>query len=155
MLGDPGGKDSILHPSHSFWCFKYLCCSQTWLLTCYTGQLMAIFSQKWWNRRGGEKGWENVKTWTRTVTGGVANQRVLVYPVNEAHPDDQMQLCSQAIMVCDLIDSYMRSSMTHPAHHIVTQRNLEHFQRQIFTGVCFLFAWNFCKKSILWFAIIA
>jgi len=33
----------------------------------------------------GEKGWENVKTWTRTVTGGVANQRVLVYPVNEAN----------------------------------------------------------------------
>lgn len=47
-------------------------------------QLTAIKSQKWWNCRGGEKGWENVKTWTRTVTGGVANQRVLVYPVNEA-----------------------------------------------------------------------
>lgn len=33
----------------------------------------------------GEKGWENVKTWTRTVSGGVASQRVLVYPVNEAN----------------------------------------------------------------------
>ncbi|CAJ1436780.1 unnamed protein product [Effrenium voratum] len=33
----------------------------------------------------GEKGWENVKTWTRTVNGGVASQRVLVYPVNEAN----------------------------------------------------------------------
>ena len=33
----------------------------------------------------GEKGWENVKTWTRTVSGGVASQRVLIYPVNEAN----------------------------------------------------------------------
>lgn len=32
----------------------------------------------------GEKGWENVRTWTRSVTGGLASQRVLIYPVNEA-----------------------------------------------------------------------
>lgn len=33
----------------------------------------------------GEKGWENVKTWTRSVCGGIASQRVLVYPINEAN----------------------------------------------------------------------
>ncbi|CAE7290933.1 ulp2 [Symbiodinium natans] len=33
----------------------------------------------------GEKGWENVKTWTRSVSGGVASQRVLIYPVNEGN----------------------------------------------------------------------
>lgn len=33
----------------------------------------------------GEKGWENVKTWTRSVSGGVAAQRVLIYPVNEGN----------------------------------------------------------------------
>eukprot|EP00913_Durusdinium_trenchii_P001853 g1716.t1 len=33
----------------------------------------------------GEKGWENVRTWTRSVTGGLASQRVLIYPVNEAN----------------------------------------------------------------------
>eukprot|EP00931_Biecheleriopsis_adriatica_P103561 TRINITY_DN78374_c0_g1_i1.p1 TRINITY_DN78374_c0_g1~~TRINITY_DN78374_c0_g1_i1.p1 ORF type:complete len:595 (-),score=141.76 TRINITY_DN78374_c0_g1_i1:73-1833(-) len=50
----------------------------------------------------GEKGWENVKTWTRSVSGGVAAQRFLVYPVNEAnlhwcmffvcHPQRAMEL---------------------------------------------------------------
>ncbi|CAE7259887.1 ulp2, partial [Symbiodinium pilosum] len=33
----------------------------------------------------GEKGWENVKTWTRSVSGGVASQKVLIYPVNEGN----------------------------------------------------------------------
>jgi len=33
----------------------------------------------------GEKGWENVRTWTRSVSGGVASQRYIVYPVNEAN----------------------------------------------------------------------
>eukprot|EP00439_Symbiodinium_sp_Y106_P060149 s629_g8.t2 len=33
----------------------------------------------------GEKGWENVRTWTRSVSGGVAAQRVLIYPVNEGN----------------------------------------------------------------------
>ena len=42
------------------------------------------------------------------------------------------------------------SDQYEPTHPIVTQHNLEHFHlRQIFTGVCFLFAWNFCKKHPL------
>ena len=84
-------------------------------LTCY-GQLMASASWWRWNCRGGEKGWENVKTWTRTVTGGVANQRVLVYPVNEArwrqlyHMENCRSRC-RFLQVskpwCDLIDSWL------------------------------------------------
>lgn len=31
----------------------------------------------------GEKGWENVRTWTRSVAGGAVAKRYLVYPVNE------------------------------------------------------------------------
>eukprot|EP00928_Gymnodinium_smaydae_P028408 TRINITY_DN21676_c0_g1_i1.p1 TRINITY_DN21676_c0_g1~~TRINITY_DN21676_c0_g1_i1.p1 ORF type:complete len:550 (-),score=121.34 TRINITY_DN21676_c0_g1_i1:17-1624(-) len=31
----------------------------------------------------GEKGWENVKTWTRSMAGGVSSQDYLVYPVND------------------------------------------------------------------------
>lgn len=50
----------------------------------------------------GEKGWENVKTWTRSISGGIAGQRYIVYPVNEenchwwvvvvCHPQRAMQL---------------------------------------------------------------